>query len=143
MYTPEKLLERSDATAHVLAHARLLFALGHCLAEALPAGLAGQARVVNYRQGVMVIHAANGATAAKLRQISPRLCDHFLKKGFECNQIELKVQPLQPLPVSPVATVKPLSRASAAALTACADALPNASPLKQAVRRLLERSEIR
>ncbi|MCX8146249.1 MAG: DUF721 domain-containing protein [Azovibrio sp.] len=143
MLTPEKLLERSDQTAKVLAHARLLMRLAQCFAAAAPPGLAEHARVVNYRLGTIVIHAENGAVAAKLRQISPRLQDSFVKIGLECNQIEVKVQPRQNLDQSTTSRVKPLSALSAQTVRACAERLPPGSPLAQALQRLLARAVIR
>jgi hypothetical protein len=143
MFTPEELLERSDTAAHILAHARRLKQLGACFAAAVPFGLARQARVVNYRAGVVVIHADNGAAATKLRQLSARLKDDFLKNGFECNQIALKVQPVQNVapPAPPIS--RPISSASMASLAACAAAMPEASPLAQALRHLQNRARIK
>lgn len=143
MLTPEKLLERSDQTAQVLAHARLLVRLGERFAASVPPGLAEHARVVNYRLGTIVIHAANGAVAAKLKQISLRLRDSFVKIGLECNQIEVKVQPIQNHEQSSTSTTKLISRESALGLTACADAMPEDSPLARALRHLVLRAAIR
>ena len=143
MLTPEKLLERSDQTARVLAHARLLMRLEQCFAASVPPGLAGHARVVNYRLGTIVIHAENGAVAAKLRQIGLRLQDSFVKIGLECNQIEVKVQPAQNPSQSITSTVKPMSPLSARTLADCADRMPEESPLARALRRLVDRAAIR
>jgi len=143
MLTPETLLERSDQTARVLAHARLLMRLEQRFAASVPAGLAEHARVVNYRSGTIVIHAANGAVAAKLKQISLRLRDSFVKIGLECNQIEVKVQPIQNLAQSTTSSVKPMSCESVRVLSACADSMPKESPLAQALRHLLDRAAIR
>lgn len=143
MLTPEKLLERSDQTAQVLAHARLLMRLEQRFAASVPPGLAEHARVVNYRLGTIVIHAENGAVAAKLKQIGLRLRDSFVKIGLECNQIEVKVQPIQNLSQSITSTPKPMSRESILTLSACADSMPKDSPLAQALRHLLERAAIR
>lgn len=143
MLTPEKLLERSDQTAQILAHARLLMRLERRFAAAVPPGLAEHARVVNYRLGTIVIHAENGAVAAKLKQISLRLRDSFVKIGLECNQIEVKVQPIQNLGQSITSTVKPMSEESARTLNACANAMPQDSPLARALRHLLDRAAIK
>jgi hypothetical protein len=144
MLTPEALLERSDAAAHILAHVHRLMRLGACFSAVVPPGLAAQARVVNYRSGTLVIHANNGAAAAKLRQLSLRVKEHFLKNGVECNQIELKVQPMQPEAVAlhGTATPKPISRKSLATLARYAATMPETSPLAQALFRLQERALI-
>ncbi|WP_303783586.1 DciA family protein [Azovibrio restrictus] len=143
MLTPERLLERSDQTARVLAHARLLARLEQCFAASIPPGLAGRARVVNYRLGTVVIHAENGAVAAKLRQLGPRLQDIFVKIGLECNQMEVKVQPAQNPGQSITSTVKPISALSARTLSDCAGRMPEESPLARALRHLVERAAIR
>lgn len=143
MLTPEKLLERSDSTAQVLVHARLLARLQQRFREFAPAGLAECARVVNYRLGTVVIHASNGATAAKLKQISPRMRENFEKSGLECNQIEVKVQPTSAPEEFPPGTQKPISEASAEILSCHADSLPEGSSLASALRKLVSRALIR
>jgi hypothetical protein len=143
MLSPEALLERSDAAAHILAHVRRLMRLGACFSAIVPPGLAAQARVVNYRSGTVIIHANNGAAAAKLRQLSLRVKEHFLKNGVECNQIELKVQPAQPEVTrhnTSTSTPKPISRKSLATLARYTATLPETSPLAQALFRLQERA---
>jgi len=141
--SPEQLLERSDESARLLVHARLLMRLDALFAAALPTALAKKARVVNYRQGVVTLHAPNGAIASKLRQLTPRLAEKFSQNGLECNQIEVKVQPVSTRALTPpVPKKKPLTRKSADAIRACADVLPEGSPLAAALQTLLERSEI-
>jgi hypothetical protein len=143
VFSPETLLERSDLFAGLLARARTLVRLGEIFAAAVPAGLATQARVVNHRRGVVILHATNGAVASKLRQLTPRLAEKFVQNGVECNQIEVKVQPTRlEASVSLPGTRKPLSHASAEILTERIRALPPASPLAEALKRLLERAEI-
>lgn len=143
MLTPEKLLERSDNTAQVLAHARLLIKLGQRLEASIPPGLAEHARVVNYRLGTVVIYASNGAVAAKLKQISLRLRDSFVNIGLECNQIEVKVQPTQNPEQSITSTQKPISGETVRELTLRAESMPKDSPLAQALRNLLARAAIK
>ncbi|MDR1647563.1 MAG: DUF721 domain-containing protein [Zoogloeaceae bacterium] len=144
VFSPETLLERSDLFAGLLARARTLARLGKIFAAAAPVGLATQARVANHRRGVVILHASNGAVASKLRQLTPRLAEKFVQNGFECNQIEVKVQPTRREAILPLpGTLKPLSHASAEALTRRIRALPPASPLAEALKRLLERAEIR
>jgi hypothetical protein len=137
MRTPEELLEHHAAVAGLLEHARLLARLGRGFAATCPGGLAEWARVVNYRQGTVVIHAENGAVAAKLRQLAPRLRDAFVKIGLECNGLEVKVQPVQNIAQSMPSTIKPISHGGLAALSGCAAGLPAASPLAAALRRLV------
>ncbi|MDR2625410.1 MAG: DUF721 domain-containing protein [Zoogloeaceae bacterium] len=144
MLSPETLLERSDLFAGLLARARMLARLSEIFAAAVPAGLATQARVVNHRRGGVILHATNGAVASKLRQLAPRLAEKFVQNGVECNQIEVKVQPTRLEPTLPLpGTLKPLSRVSAESIAERIRALPPASPLAEALERLLKRAEIR
>lgn len=54
--------------------------------------MAGASRVVNHRNGMLVIAADNGAIAAKLRQQAPRLLKNLQKQGAEITGIQVQVQ---------------------------------------------------
>lgn len=54
--------------------------------------MAGASRVVNHRNGMLVIAADNGAIAAKLRQQAPRLLKNLRKQGAEITGIQVQVQ---------------------------------------------------
>lgn len=122
-----------------MEHARLLLRLSRRFADALPAGLARSARVANYKSGKVVIHADNGAVAAKLRQMSGRLCGELCKGGLQCTEVEVKVQPRRDTPAYPAPTQKPLSARTAGTLAETAGRLP-AGDLRNALQQLLERS---
>ncbi|MDR0673585.1 MAG: DUF721 domain-containing protein [Zoogloeaceae bacterium] len=144
MLTANDLFVRSESTAPFVAHARLIARLGECFARVAPANLKAQARVANYRPETetVVIHANNGAVAAKIRQINPRLQNGFVKMGVQCNQIDVKVQPIQNPAQSITSDKKFISRHSAGSLLACADAMPPDAPLTLALRALLARADI-
>ena len=72
-FGPEHYLNRDAAAGKVMSHARLLLKLSRRFAAIAPVGMRSAARVANYKSGVVVIHADNGAVAAKLRQMSRRL----------------------------------------------------------------------
>ncbi|MDR1350512.1 MAG: hypothetical protein LBJ59_07020 [Zoogloeaceae bacterium] len=145
MLTANDLFARSDSTAQFIAHARRITRLGECFANTAPANLTAQARVANYRPETetVVIYANNGAIAAKIRQIRQRLQNGFVKMGVQCNQIEVKVQPMQNPAQSITSDKKFISRHSARSLLACADAMPPDAPLALALRALLARASIR
>ncbi|MDR3158871.1 MAG: DUF721 domain-containing protein [Zoogloeaceae bacterium] len=145
MLTANDLFIRSESTARLIAHARLIARLGECFAQIAPANLGAQARVANYRPETetVVIHANNGAVAAKIRQINQRLQNGFVKMGMQCNQIEIKVQPMQNPAQLITSEKKFLTRHSARSLLACADAMPPGAPLALALRALLARASIR
>lgn len=139
---PEQYLDNDANASRLMAHARLLLKLSRRFEAIAPAGFRHSARVANYKSGKLVIHTDNGAVAAKLRQMSQRLCNELSQGGMECNDIEVKVQPRQIPYQSTSSTVKPIS-AKAGGLLRCASAdLPD-GPLKTALDRLLARALIR
>lgn len=139
IHSPEHFLQRDGGSAQVLAHARLLLKLSRRFEAVAPAAFRHAARVVNYRSGVIVIHAENGAVAAKIRQMSRRLCDELSRGGAECNDIEVKVQPRQSPFQSRSLLQKGLSGAALASVGALAADLP-AGPLREALGRLAQRT---
>ncbi len=139
--TLEHYLDNDSGAGRVMAHARLLLALARRFETAAPAGLRDVAHIANYKSGKVVIHADNGAVAAKIRQLSQRLCDELSKGGAECNRIEVKVQPRQIPFQSMPSTTKPLSAGACAALSSAAAGLPD-GPLRKALDDLLARAAI-
>ena len=108
-FGPEHYLNRDAAAGKVMSHARLLLKLSRRFAAIAPIGMRSAARVANYKSGIVVIHADNGAVAAKLRQMSRRLSSELSQGGLECSDIAVKVQPRQNLGQSSTSTIKPLS----------------------------------
>lgn len=60
-----------------------------------PPDLISASRVVGHRNGTLMIAADNGAIAAKLRQLSPRLLKNLQKQWAEVTGIQIQVQVLQ------------------------------------------------
>lgn len=136
---PEQYLDSDAAASKVMAHARLLLKLSRRFEAIAPAGFRHAAHVANYKSGKLIIHTDNGAVAAKLRQMSQRLCDELSKGGAQCNVIEVKVQP-RLIPVQSMSsTQKPLSEKACAMLRSTTDTLPK-GPLRDALDNLLERA---
>jgi hypothetical protein len=140
VHGPEHYLDKDAAAGRVMAHARLLLKLTRRFESIAPSGLRYSARVANFKSGKIVIHAENGAVAAKLRQMSGRLCDELSKGGPQCSAVEVKVQPRQTLFQSSTSTPKPLSKHALGALQSTCESLP-AGPLRDALSRLIDRSE--
>lgn len=131
-------LATADGTARFAAHAKRLLRLQRLLETALPLPLRAHARVANLRQGKLIIHAANSAVAAKLRQFGPRFTELFLKDGAQISEIDVRVQ--AKTPNSPPKKQIPIDLPSEErkhALTQLTDNLPDDSPLKSALGRLL------
>ena len=135
----ENYLDTADGAGQVLAHARLLIKLAHLYQDIAPVSLRQATRLANFKSGIIVIHAANGVLAAKLRQMAPTLVEGFLKRGVECNGVQVKVQAPESRIQSMTSAQKPLSARTAGELSGLRDALP-ASPLRSALDTLLARA---
>lgn len=137
----EDCLKADAGIARLSAHAARLLRLHRLFEAALPPSLSNAARVANLRLGKVIVHADNGAVAAKLRQITPRLGIVFTKEFAEVTGIEVKVQARGPVPRGG-RTVRPapIGASGKRALTSAADSMPEGSPIRAALRRLIERS---
>ena len=89
----DRLLADEATLQPVLAKARELRALAGLLDGFLPPELARHARVVNYRDGEIVLVAATSAAAAKLRLLAPSLVIFFSKQRLQVNSVSIRVQP--------------------------------------------------
>ena len=135
--TVTSLLETEAHVARLTAHAGRLLQLQRQLELALPRQLAKVVRVANYRLGKVIVHAANGAVAAKVRQIVPGLVETYRQNGTEVNEIDVKVQPIQPANARPAEEAQKLLGAKAKqGLTSFAQKLPADTPLRLALERL-------
>jgi hypothetical protein len=88
-----RILAAEVSLQPVLAKAQELRALAGLLDGYLPPELARQVRVVNYRDGEVVLSAASSATAAKLRLLAPSLVIFFSKQRLQVNSVRVRVQP--------------------------------------------------
>lgn len=135
--TVTTLLESEAHVARLTAHAGRLLQLQRQLEVALPRQLTKLVRVANYRLGKVVILAANGAVAAKVRQIVPGLVEKYRQNGAEVNEIEIKVQPVNPAQLKAVVKTPPvLGDKAKQGLTNLAQSLPVDAPLRLALERL-------
>lgn len=113
---------------------RQLMALQSVLAEVLPGNLATSANVALLKAGEMILFADNGAAAAKLRQITPRVLISLRQRGYDITGIRLQVQVSirdNPLPQKQIS----LSSEARNAIDLLSERL-KASPLKTALKRL-------
>ena len=135
----ESYLDAAEGAGKVLAHARLLMKLTALYQEIAPAHLGQASSLANFKSGIIVIHAASGAVAAKLRQLAPTLADGFSRRGVECNGVQIKVQARKTAAQSTTSTTKPLTLRTSHTLEGLRDSLPS-SPLRAALETLLSRS---
>ena len=134
-------LNSADGLARLSAHAGRLVKLQRVFEEIAPPYLAASCRVANYKLGKVVIHAESGAVAAKLRQMIPSLVSEFSLEGSEVTEIQVKVQPSHAAPQHKKPVQPGIVGVSAKSdLHRLAEELPEASPLKAALERLVKRS---
>ena len=131
-------LASGDSMARLASHAQRLLQFQRLLEAALPAALRPHARVANFRLGKLFIHAANGAVAARIRQFGPSLASELSNKEVKVTQIEVRVQARNPPPPRvPHQIPAPPGIRQKQGLTSLAQSLPDESPLKNALERLL------
>jgi len=88
-------LVQADGINSLMPQAKRLLELRQVLLDVLPEPLADSATVANYRQGKIVIFAANSAIAAKLKLLSPALKNRFAALGLQVTALDIEVQPGQ------------------------------------------------
>ncbi|MEW6164089.1 MAG: DciA family protein [Pseudomonadota bacterium] len=130
------------AGAHLFARlaeqANRLRHLQQLLDATLPAHLLPGTRIANLKRGKIVIHAASGAVAVKLRHLSPRLVEHFNQQGQEVTALEVRVQAHRPSTAGKrTKQPKVLGMRSKQALASLAAGLGEDSPVSQALKKLL------
>jgi hypothetical protein len=134
-------LRSAKDLARLAAHADRLLALQHVYAQIAPHYLAEASQVANYKSGKVVIHATNGAVAAKLNQLASSLRDEFCKNGCEVTEITARVQVrTEPVAAPQRARPREISSAAARGLAQLGNTLPAGSPLGAALRQLLDHS---
>jgi hypothetical protein len=89
----DRILAAEPTLQPLLTKAHELRALASLLDGYLPPDLARQARVVNFREGELVLVAASSAAAAKLRLLAPSLVNLFVKQRLQVNSVSIRVQP--------------------------------------------------
>ncbi|MGB5080463.1 MAG: DUF721 domain-containing protein [Burkholderiales bacterium] len=134
---PCAFLDQPEGIAPLMPQARRLIELRRILAAVLPESLARWSSIANVKQGRVIIFAANGAVAAKLRLLSPALLEQLSKRGTEVTGLEVRVQPSSPSLQAADKSAK-MSSSGASSLEELCEQLPD-SELKNAVGRLASR----
>ena len=127
----------------VMAKAREIDALASLLADLLPPELAAQSRVANFKDGTLVILAANGPVAAKLKLLSGQLSEGIAKLGAKVNSVSVRVQPgaARTAYAAPHKQAQ-LSRAALLELAALHARLPE-SPFRKSLKKLLDKHPLK
>src|SRR4026207_2105230 len=137
MKNPCAFLNQPDGIATLMPQAKRLIELREILATLLPESLARYCSIANYKQGKVVIFAANGAIAAKLKLMLPTLSEQLSKRGTEVTGLEVLVQPLKSDPQAIEKSSK-IGLEAALVLTQLCEQLPD-SELKTVLGKLATR----
>ena len=139
--TLDDCLSADTAVARLAVHAERLLKLQRLLEQTLPTALAQSCRIANYKLGKILIHADSSAIAAKLRQIAPSLGDAFAQNCVEVTEIRVRVQPRFHETIrSPAKQIAPIGLEAEHGLTSLMTSLPEDSPLRTALERLLAKN---
>jgi hypothetical protein len=137
----DRILSNEGELQPLVAKARDLRFIAGLVGGFLPPDLAATVRVANFREGELVLIAANSPAAAKLRLLSPTLSDFLLNQRIQVNSVSIRVQP------NPAPRSHPAAQKSAYLSTRTLDSLRalhkgmRASPARDALGRLLQRQE--
>ncbi len=138
-----RFVGRADTLDRLKAHASRLTRLQTHVAEALPPYLAGLCHVANLKDDVLVIHANNGAIAAKLRQAAPRLLNALVAQGVVLSSIKVATRPPASVPPARPPTIREVSHDTCETLHDLAAHLPEDDPLRKALERFVQHSRTR
>ena len=125
----------------VFEKVREIGALSKLLEVFLPPELAALVRVANFKEGKLVILAANGAAAAKLRLVSESLGAYITKQRSQVNSVSVRVQPGAHEAAETAPKQAHLTQAALQELVALYTRLPD-SEFRKALKTLLDRHNL-
>jgi hypothetical protein len=138
---PEKLdriLSAEGELQPVLTKARELRALSGLVNRFLSGEVAGEARVLNFKDSQLVLAATDSAAAAKLKLLAPALARFLVERRWQVNSVSVRVQPSASREEPPAPRAVRFSTPAVQALRALHDAM-RPSPARDALARLLQR----
>ena len=119
---------------------REIEALSKLLEGFLPPELAPLVRVANFKEGKLVMLAANGAVAAKLRLLSESLGAYITQQRSQVNSVSVRVQPGIGEAPEPVEKQAHLTQAALQELVFLHARIPD-SAFRKALKTLLDRHD--
>lgn len=135
--TLDGALKRAEPLARLHEHALLLTRMQRLLGQLIGPALAAHSRVVQWQDGLLTLHADNNALAARLRQSLPTIAEGFSAQGWPVSQVAVKVRPRPAEPQPPPVPQRTLPASAATRLAQLQASLPDDSPLREALARLL------
>lgn len=132
-------LDNDHHGTRVLDTARLYLSIEHAIAEVLTGALGQQCKVAHIERQRLTLAVPSAAHAAKLRQLAPTLVRELNQKGWDLNEIGVRVQAglLQNVSNKAPREIKPINADGIAAFEALQAQLP-AGALADAVAKLIK-----
>jgi hypothetical protein len=135
----DRILAADGELQPVLAKTRDLRAFSELVRNFLTAELHAQTRVANFKDGKLVLLAANPAVAAKLRLLAPALVRFLQERRMQVSLVSVRVQPIESLKDAGGAQKSVhFSTPALERLRELHERLP-ASPAREALARMLRR----
>ena len=91
-YLAGAFARRSEELSSLAIQAAKLIELRKIFRDCLPPGLAESCELANIRQDAAIVHATNSSSAAKVRQLSPRITERFQQQGWQITAMKIVVQ---------------------------------------------------
>lgn len=132
------ILGTADELGSIAVASRRVAQMQRVYLEAIPRDLWNSSRIGWARGAVLTVCADNGAVAAKIRQLGPRILKHLRQSGFEFNSMRIDVQVGQNAGSSAYSPHKSLSKHALSAIEETLSRIDD-SPLKSALARLARR----
>ena len=134
-------LDAQDALATLSAHVRLIARVQRAYEKFLPPELTQVSRVINVKQGVVVVSASSGAVAHRLKQLLPSARVALQESAGEVTEVRVKVQAFDPPRITAPVAPRPVSESARRELLSGAAALDPSSPLRSAMELLVARAK--
>ncbi len=135
-----RFVDAGSTLENLRMHAQRLIELQRHVEAALPAPLAAVCHVANLKGDTLLIHADNGAVAAKLRQATPSLVEALAAQGVQLAAIKIATRPAHTAPPERPPTHRAVSGRTQHDMQTLADQLPQDDPLRQALERFMRQS---
>lgn len=136
----QRFLGTGDALARLKDHAGRLMRLQEMLRQQLPPALALSCSVANLKGDTLVLLANGGAAAARLKQLAPTLVEQLAASGLPIRSIQVKVKVIEAHDEPRAPPARTLSPAGTQSLESFSATLPEGSPLRESLERMVARS---
>jgi hypothetical protein len=133
-------LTTQDSLAQLALHARYIGRLQRAYETFLPPELANISRVLNVKQGVVIVSAPSGAVANRLRQVLPSLLTAVRESCSEVTEVRVKVQAHEGQQLPACLPRREVSQQARAKLAEGNAGLAPDSELRRALQKLIDRS---